>query len=91
MFFLNDQSDLPGKKLKTFSGTTRAGKHILKLEVEYDSAMNMAYDLEGLQRVADARKPKRKPAAPRGKKAAAKPRQITNQKPLALPAPGDFE
>ncbi|KIC38139.1 hypothetical protein RA27_20425 [Ruegeria sp. ANG-R] len=90
MFFLTEDSVAERKKLKTFSGTTRAGKHVLKLEVEYGSAMDMALDLEGLQRVADAQKPKRKPAT-RGRKAPAKPRQITNKKPLALPAPGEFE
>lgn len=88
MFFLSEDS---GGKLKTFSGTSRAGKHVLKVEVEYGSAYDMAFALEGLEKVAEAQKPKRKPAVPRGKKAPAKPRQITNQKPLALPAPGEFE
>jgi len=91
MFFLSEHPDFEGKKLKTFSGTTRAGKHVLKIEVEYDSARDMGYDLDDLQKVLEAQKPKRKPAAPRGKKPASKPRQITNQKPLALPAPGEFE
>lgn len=91
MFYLSEDQHGERKKLKTFSGTTRAGKHILKLEVEYDTAMDMAFDLDGLQKVAEAHKPKRKPATPRGKKAPNKPRQITSQKPLALPAPGEFE
>ena len=82
MFFLSEDGRA---KLKTFSGTTRAGKHIIKIEVEYPSAMDMAYDLEGLEKVQAAQKPKPKPRAAKSKPSA--PKKITRQKPLALPAP----
>lgn len=82
MFFLSEDGRA---KLKSFTGTTRAGKHILKIEVEYPSAMDMAYDLDGLDRVQAAQKPKPKARASRAKPAAKK--QICKAKPLALPAP----
>lgn len=37
--------------LKAFAGTSRAGKHTLKIEVEYSSPGNLGYDLEKLQKI----------------------------------------
>ncbi len=56
MFLLtDDESTRPGKKLRAFSGSSRAGKHILKIEVEYSSASDMGYDLDQLQTITDAK------------------------------------
>lgn len=73
-------------KLKAFSATTRAGKHTLKIELEYSSAYDMAFDIESLEEVQAAQKPARK--APRKQPAKAKPKQIAAETRLALPAPG---
>lgn len=70
-------------KLKTFSGSTRAGKHILKLEVHYDSALDMAFDLDSLAEVQKARKPTRCPRTG----STERQKRIGKSKPLALPAP----
>lgn len=59
MFMLTESL---GGKLKAYSGTSRAGKHTLKIEVEYDTASNMAFDVDGLQQLMEAQKPVRKPA-----------------------------
>lgn len=66
MFMLSERL---GGKLKTFCGTSRAGKHTLKIEVEYDTASNMAYDVDGLQQLMEAQKPVRKPRAATASKA----------------------
>lgn len=85
MFFLSARE---GQKLKTFSGTSRAGKHTLKIEIEYGSALDMAMDIENLEQVAEAQKPEpkthRTSARPVGKT-----KQISRIKRLELPAPGD--
>lgn len=65
MFMLTDGL---GGRLKTYSGTSRAGKHTLKIEVEYDTASNMAYDVDGLQKLMEAQKPARKPRTTRSSK-----------------------
>lgn len=54
MFMLTGSHDCG--TLKTYSASSRAGKHILKIEVEYDTAIDMAYDVDALQKLADARK-----------------------------------
>jgi len=59
MFLLSDKTI--DAKLKTYNASSRAGKHILKLEVEYDSATGMAYDVDGLQKILDAQRPARTP------------------------------
>jgi|GEM_PF-3520280 len=60
MFMLTNEDDIGGK-LKTYSANSRAGKHILKLEVEYKSATRMAYDVDGLQKILNAQRPARNP------------------------------
>ncbi len=72
-------------RLKTFSGTTRAGKHILKVEVEYAGAVDMAYDLESLANIQEAQKPARATRAKPSSRPAKK--QIGTTETLALPAP----
>ncbi|SDG18191.1 hypothetical protein [Sulfitobacter delicatus] len=85
MFFLSDRE---GQKLKTYSGTSRAGKHILKIEVEYSRALDMAMDVESLDAIATAQKEAAKASRARPK-STAKPKQIEKAPRLALPAPGE--
>lgn len=84
MFFLSDRE---GQKLKAYSGTSRAGKHLLKIEVEYSRAMDMAMDVENLDAIAEAQKAAAKPRRASAK-TARKPKQIEHAERLALPAPG---
>lgn len=61
-------------RVKGYTSTSRSGKHVLKVELEYDDAYEMAYDIKQLDEQLKAQK------------ASAKPRR----KPLlALPAPED--
>lgn len=85
MFFLSDRE---GQKLKTYSGTSRAGKHILKIEVEYSRAYDMAMDVESLETIACAQKEAAKVSRARPK-TVAKPKQIEQAPRLALPASGE--
>ncbi|WP_425099161.1 hypothetical protein [Tropicibacter sp. S64] len=70
-----------GSKVKTYSATSRSGRHVLKIEVEYPDAMSMAYDMEQI----DKAKAEERPAPTSRKKA--QPRGVEHQKPLMLPAP----
>lgn len=63
-----------GSRVKSYSSSSRSGKHVLKVELEYDDAYDLAYDMKQLdERLAEqkaAKAPRRKPL-------------------LALPAPED--
>ncbi len=87
MFFLSARE---GQKLKAYSGTSRAGKHVLKIEVEYSRAMDMAMDVESLDAIAEAQKTAAKPSRASAQRTP-KPKQITQAPRLALPAPGAGE
>lgn len=63
-------------ELKAYSATSRAGKHILRLEVTYGSASEMGYAIEGLDRLQ---------ASVKAIKSAARKR------PLGLPSPEAFK
>lgn len=60
------------QKIRSFSAASNRGRHIVKIEIEYDQVYNMAYDIERLEELKAQQtvKPSRKSA-----------------KPLALPAP----
>ncbi len=75
-------------KVKTYSSTSRAGKHVLKVELEYGDAISMAYDMERLDAALAEQKKTAKPAR---NTRSTKPKKVAHQKPLALPAPGDEE
>lgn len=85
MFFLSDRE---GQKLKTHSGTSRAGKHILKIEVQYTRAMDMAMDVENLDAIANAQREASRPRRATNSQRS-KPKQIEHAPRLALPAPGE--
>lgn len=63
-------------RLKSFSGASRSGKMVIRIEVETADAWTFAYNLERLAEVQTGQRTKPKPAPKPPKKAA-----------LALPAP----
>lgn len=70
-------------KVASYSSSSRSGKHVLTVKLEYTSAMDMAYDMERLDE-ARAEQNAAKKTKPR---AGSKPKTVDHQKPLALPAP----
>lgn len=82
------------KTLKAFSATSRNGKHILKIEVEYDRALDMSFDVDALEELSDQQKAQQRQAASRKRTARskrAKQALIGANRTLALPSPRDFD
>ncbi|MBK5945620.1 hypothetical protein CCR83_03935 [Rhodobacter veldkampii DSM 11550] len=71
-------------RLRSYTATSKAGRHTLKIEVEYTTAVDMGFDVEHLDEIAAAMKAAR---APKPAPKPAKPRAIAAQRPLMLPAP----
>lgn len=78
-------------QLKKYNASSSNGRHTLTVTMEYDSAYDMGWDVEDLDRILAADK-----AAAAAEKANQKPstrkaaKQLTKVTQLALPAPGDF-
>lgn len=75
MFFLTDTPDAK-LRLKSYSGSSRGGKHVIKIELETTDAFTFGYELEKLAEVQAGQRAKPEKTKPKPK-----------AKPLALPAP----
>ena len=75
-------------KVVSYSSSSRTGKHVLTLKLEYPDAMTMAYDVQSLEN----KLAKQKEEAKTKPKTARKTKQVEKQNILALPAPdGDVQ
>lgn len=63
-------------KIKSFSGTSKGGKHTIRIELEMTDAWRFGHYLEQLQETQKAQNPPKDPSS-----------KTTKSKRLALPAP----
>ncbi len=64
-------------RLKSFSGASKNGKHVIRIEIETTDTSNFGYALRDLGDVQAGQKPRKAPA------------KSPKAKPLALPEPED--
>lgn len=63
-------------RLKSFTGTSKNGKSVIRIEIECSTPWRFGYALEELGKVQDGQKPKKAP-----------PKKPAKAKALALPPP----
>lgn len=78
-------------RIKSYSGTINGAKATVRIQLEIDDPdERLGYLLRQLKEFQEEQKRLLKPA-PKSRARKPKPKQITEQRPLALPAPTDFE